>query len=96
MTRVRRRRFAAMPHTATGSQRRTFVLGPLAIKVPRLHRLRAGSRANREEKRIWREGWQRFYPGLPGPRLLAIRDRACHAGCRNHVGQTIRVVQGKR
>ncbi len=64
MTRVRRRRFAAMPHTATGSQRRTFVLGPLAIKVPRLHRLRAGSRANREEKRIWREGWQRFYPEL--------------------------------
>jgi hypothetical protein len=60
----RRRRLAAMLHTAKGSQRRTFVLGRLAIKIPRLRRLRAGSRANLEEKRIWREGWQRFYPEL--------------------------------
>jgi hypothetical protein len=47
-----------------GSQRRTVVCGGIAIKVPRLHRLRAGARANREEARIWREGWQRFYPEL--------------------------------
>jgi hypothetical protein len=47
-----------------GSQRRTLVLGGFAIKIPRLHRLRAGARANREEARIWREGWQRFYPEL--------------------------------
>ena len=57
-------RIAAMFHIATGSQRRTIVLGPLAIKVPRLRRLRAGLRANREEGRIWREGWQRFFPEL--------------------------------
>lgn len=60
----RRRKTAAMLRTATGSQRRTFVLGRFAIKVPRLHRLRAGLRANREERRIWREGWQRYYPEL--------------------------------
>ena len=53
-----------MFHIATGSQRRTIVLGPLAIKVPRLRRLRAGLRANREERRIWHEGWQRFFPEL--------------------------------
>ena len=47
-----------------GGQRRTFVCGRFAIKIPRLHRFRAGARANREEARIWREGWQRFYPEL--------------------------------
>jgi hypothetical protein len=47
-----------------GSQRRTLVWGRVAIKVPRLARFRAGARANRTEARIWREGWQRFYPEL--------------------------------
>ncbi len=47
-----------------GSQRRTIVCGRIAIKLPRLRRLRAGVRANREEARLWREGWQRFYPEL--------------------------------
>jgi len=47
-----------------GSQRRTVVCGRIAIKVPRLRRFRAGARANREEARIWREGWQRFYREL--------------------------------
>ncbi len=47
-----------------GSQRRTVVCGGIAIKIPRLRRLRAGARANREEARIWREGWQRYYPEL--------------------------------
>ncbi len=47
-----------------GSQRRTIVCGSIAIKIPRLRRLRAGARANREEARVWREGWQRFYPEL--------------------------------
>lgn len=47
-----------------GSQRRTFVCGCIAIKIPRLRRWGAGSRANREEARIWREGWQRYYPEL--------------------------------
>jgi len=47
-----------------GSQRRTIVCGCIAIKIPRMGRLRAGSRANREEARIWREGWQSFYPEL--------------------------------
>jgi len=47
-----------------GSQRRTLVLGSIAIKFPRLRRLLAGARANREEARRWREGWQRFYPEL--------------------------------
>ena len=47
-----------------GSQRRTIVCGCIAIKVPRMRRWRAGARANREEARIWREGWQRFYPEL--------------------------------
>jgi hypothetical protein len=47
-----------------GSQRRTFVCGRIAIKVPRMSRWRLGLRANREEARIWREGWQRFYPEL--------------------------------
>jgi hypothetical protein len=47
-----------------GSQRRTIVVDGLAIKLPRVRRLREGARANREEARIWREGWQRFYPEL--------------------------------
>ena len=47
-----------------GSQRRTLVCGSIAIKVPRLRRFRAGARANREEARLWREGWQRYYPEL--------------------------------
>jgi len=29
-----------------------------------MHRLRQGARANLEEARIWREGWQRRYPEL--------------------------------
>jgi len=51
-------------HVALGSQRRTYVCGAFAIKLPRLHRLLAGARANREEARVWREGWQRRYPEL--------------------------------
>ena len=47
-----------------GSHRRAFVLGKLAIKLPRWGRLREAVRANREEARLWREGWQRFYPEL--------------------------------
>lgn len=47
-----------------GSQRLTIVLGPFAVKVPRLRRLREGMRANRMEARIWREGWQRKYTEL--------------------------------
>jgi len=47
-----------------GSQRLTLVLGPFAVKVPRLRRLREGMRANRMEARIWREGWQRKYTEL--------------------------------
>ena len=47
-----------------GSHRRAFVLGNIAIKVPRRGRLREAARANREEARRWREGWQRFYPEL--------------------------------
>jgi hypothetical protein len=47
-----------------GSQRRTLVCGPLAIKFPRPRRFVAGLRANREEARLWREGWGRFYPEL--------------------------------
>lgn len=38
--------------------------GGYALKLPRLRRLRAGARANREEARIWREGWQRRFPEL--------------------------------
>lgn len=49
---------------ARGSQRRVIVCGRYAVKLPRLHRLRAGARANLEEARIWREGWQRRYPEL--------------------------------
>ena len=55
---------AAMFRLFRGSQRRTIVCGSIARKVPRLRRLRAGARANREEARIWREGGQRFYPEL--------------------------------
>ena len=58
------RKFARLFRTARGSQRRTLVIGPVAIKLPRLRRLRAGLRANREERRIWREGWHRYYPEL--------------------------------
>jgi hypothetical protein len=58
------RKIARLFRTARGSQRRTLVIGPVAIKLPRLRRLRAGLRANREERRIWREGWHRFYPEL--------------------------------
>ena len=47
-----------------GSHRRAFVLGNIAIKLPRWGRLREAARANREEARLWREGWQRFYPEL--------------------------------
>ncbi len=47
-----------------GGQRRAFVCGSIAVKVPRLRRFRAGARANREEARLWREGWQRYYPEL--------------------------------
>lgn len=47
-----------------GSHRRAFVVGGIAIKVPRWGRLREAVRANREEARLWREGWQRFYPEL--------------------------------
>ena len=47
-----------------GSQRRAIVFGRVAIKIPRLLRFVAGARANREEARIWREGWHRFYPEL--------------------------------
>jgi len=57
-------KIAAKFHIATGSQRRTLVLGPLAIKVPRLRRLGAGLRANLEERRLWREGWHRYFPEL--------------------------------
>ena len=49
---------------ARGSQRRVIVCGGYAVKLPRPHRLRAGARANLEEARIWREGWQRRYPEL--------------------------------
>ena len=49
---------------ARGSQRRVIVCGRYAVKLPRLRRLRAGARANLEEARIWREGWQRRYPEL--------------------------------
>jgi hypothetical protein len=54
----------AMFRLFRGGHRRTAVCGCIAIKVPRLRRFRAGARANREEARIWREGWQRFYPEL--------------------------------
>ena len=47
-----------------GRHRRALVVGSIAIKVPRWGRLRAAARANREEARIWREGWQRYYPEL--------------------------------
>jgi len=47
-----------------GSQRFAVVCGPIAVKLPRLSRLRDGMRANRMEARIWREGWQRKYPEL--------------------------------
>jgi hypothetical protein len=47
-----------------GSQRRTFVCGSVAIKIPRLRRFLAGARANLAEARMWREGWHRFYPEL--------------------------------
>jgi hypothetical protein len=47
-----------------GSQRGVVVLWRIAIKVPRPHRLRQGLRANREEVRIWHQGWQRQYPEL--------------------------------
>lgn len=49
---------------ARGSQRRVIVCGRYAIKFPRLFRFRAGARANMEEARLWREGWQRRYPEL--------------------------------
>ena len=54
-----------------GSQRRTLIAGDIAIKVPRLRRLRAGARANREEARLWREGWHHFYAELC-PVLFAL------------------------
>ena len=54
----------ALVRILRGSQRRTIVCGGFAIKIPRLRRLGAGLRANREEARLWREGWQRFYPEL--------------------------------
>ena len=47
-----------------GSQRFAIVWGSIAVKLPRLRRLRAGMRANRLEARIWREGWQRKYGEL--------------------------------
>jgi len=47
-----------------GSQRFAVLWGAVAVKVPRLRRLREGMRANRMEARIWREGWQRKYPEL--------------------------------
>jgi hypothetical protein len=47
-----------------GSQRFAVVIGPFAVKIPRLRRLREGMRANRMEARIWREGWQRKYKEL--------------------------------
>jgi len=47
-----------------GSQRFAIVCGSIAVKVPRLRRLREGMRANRMEARIWREGWQQKYPEL--------------------------------
>ncbi|MEO8345444.1 MAG: hypothetical protein ABI607_07100 [Betaproteobacteria bacterium] len=53
-----------MIHFARGSQRRVIVWGQYALKLPRLRRLRAGARANLEEARIWREGWQRRFPEL--------------------------------
>lgn len=49
---------------ARGSQRLVISPRSVAIKLRRLHRLRQGVRANREEARIWREGWQRHYPEL--------------------------------
>ncbi len=49
---------------AKGSQRFAIVVGALALKIPRLRRLREGMRANRMEARIWREGWQRKYKEL--------------------------------
>jgi hypothetical protein len=55
---------AAMIRLARGSQRRTIVLGRYAIKLPRPRRFVDGLRANREEARIWREGWQRRFPEL--------------------------------
>ena len=56
---------AAMIAVAWGTSRIVFLLcGPFAFKVPRLRRLRTGFRANREEARVWREGWQQRYPEL--------------------------------
>ena len=53
-----------MIRLARGSQRRTLICGRFALKLPRLNRVREGMRANREEARIWREGWQRRYREL--------------------------------
>jgi hypothetical protein len=53
-----------MVRVIRGGQRRAFLCGRVAIKIPRWDRFRAGARANREEARIWREGWGRFYPEL--------------------------------
>jgi len=53
-----------MVHFARGSQRRVIICGRYALKLPRLRRFWAGARANAEEARIWREGWQRRYPEL--------------------------------
>src|SRR2546426_12273435 len=53
-----------MSKLALGSQRAVVVCCSIAIKFPRLRRLRAGTGANREEARIWREGWQRRYREL--------------------------------
>ena len=53
-----------MIRLARGSQRRTIVVGRFAIKLPRPRRFFDGLRANREEARIWREGWQRRFPEL--------------------------------
>ena len=54
-----------------GSQRFAIVIGPFALKIPRLRRLREGMLANRMEARIWREGWQLKYKELC-PILVAL------------------------
>ena len=51
----------------SGVSRIVFVIGSIAIKIPRpypLRRTRLGLRGNREEARVWREGWQRLVPKL--------------------------------
>ncbi len=57
---------------ATGSQRLVIICGPVAVKIPRLRRLRKGMRANRIEARIWREGWRHKYYSELCPVLASL------------------------